>query len=116
MLQVYSNADAHHHWPQMRFAKNCFSAGLPLYHATNHSSWYAHADNERREQRELCRRVEIVDRHVMLEPEPLAQRDDDREDHSDAREDRASDEVRREHRCVPTRHVSDMAKSNDTTE
>src|SRR3954471_23616407 len=41
MLQVYRIADAHHHWPQMRLAKNAFSNSLPLNHATNHSVMYA---------------------------------------------------------------------------
>src|SRR5690242_13793791 len=41
MLHMYRIADAHHHCPQIRLAKNCCSTGLPLYHATNHSVMYA---------------------------------------------------------------------------
>src|SRR6187200_873473 len=50
------------------------------------------AHHHRREQGELGRSVEVVDGDDMLEPEELPDRDDDREDHPDARENGAGNE------------------------
>src|SRR5678809_1373130 len=61
------------------------------------------SDDHRREEAELRRGVEIVERDVVFELECLPQRNGDGEHHPDTGEDRAGDEVRREDRRVPTR-------------
>ncbi len=43
----------------------------------------------------------MIDGDVVLEPEPPANRNDDREDHPDAGEDCAGDEIRWKDRRVP---------------
>ena len=103
MLQVSMIHAAHHHCPNTRFQKYSCSNLLPLIPRDPELGQVGEADDHRREQAELRRRVEVVDRDVVLELEVLPDRDDDREHHPDAGEDRAGDEVGREDRRVPAR-------------
>ncbi len=103
MLHVSMIQAAHHHWPNTRFMKYVLLDLAPAVPRDEELGEIRTADHERGEQTELRRGVEVVERDVVLEVEPATQRDDDREDHSDAGEDRAGNEVRREDRRVPAR-------------
>ena len=107
---------AHHHCPNTRFQKYDCSISLAAVPRDEELGEVRAADHERREEAELRGRVEHVDRDVVLELEPATDRDDDREDHADAGEDRAGHEVRREDRRVPARQVRPLRSRTTPTE